>query len=166
MIAAEFDGVKRILNGRYNLFTDQQDVIRWYEELKDYDFAIVKEAINDWIVNDGWKPEVVNIVERCKDVIRWHRQIAAANAENPNTKTVACPYCHDTGLIIKTYPNGVETGQPCERCRAGQINYPWFFLSADEKRDYNAKEIKAGRSVPNYHIAPDEFRKAYLYDKK
>lgn len=161
MIAAEFDEIKRILQGRYNLFTDQEDVFRWYNGLKAFDFSIVKEAVNDWIINDGWKPEVVNIVERCKDVERWKRKIKAA--EEPNTKTVACPYCHDRGLIITTSPTGIETGRPCEHCMRGRANYPWYFLSEEEKREYNAKEIKAGRSVPNYHEAPKEFWRTYVY---
>lgn len=164
MIVAEFDGIKRILHGRYNLFADKADVERWYEGLKQFDYSVVKEAVNDWIINDGWKPEVVNIVERCKDVIKWNTKIRAA--EEPNVKTVACPYCHDSGLIITTYPTGAQAAKPCEHCHKGRINYPWYFLSDDEKREYNAKEIKAGRSVPNYHYAPDEFRQAYLYGDK
>ena len=164
MITTEFDGIKRILQGRYNLFADEIDVVRWFEGLKEFDYAVVKEAVNDWIINDGWKPEVVNIVERCKDVLRWQRQIGVAQAVN--VKTVACPYCHDSGLIIKSYPTGAQTAHPCEHCVKGKVNYPWYFLSDEEKREYNAREIKAGRSVPNYHYAPDEFRQAYLYGDK
>lgn len=165
MITAEFEEIRRILNGRYKLFEDQADVLRWYNGLKEYDFAIVKEAVNDWIVNDQWRPEVVNIAERCKDVLRWKRQIKAAAAENPNAKTVACPYCHDKGLIYKTYPTGIQTAHPCTQCQAGRRNFPWFFLTTEERNEYNAKEIKDGRTVPNYHVAPDDFLRAYLYGK-
>lgn len=161
MITTEFDEIRRILHGRYKMFEDQADVIRWYEGLKAYDFATVKEAVNDWIVNDGWKPEVVNIAERCKDVIRWKKQIRAT--QEPNVKTIACPYCHDSGLIITTTPTGIEQGRPCTHCIKGKLNYPWYFLSQQEKDEYNAREIKAGRSVPKYHYAPEEFRNAYLY---
>lgn len=163
MLATEFDEIRRILNGRYGICADLIEVNRWYNELKAWDFAVVKEAVNDWILHDQWKPEVVNIVERCKDVERWKQKIKAA--EEPNVKTVACPYCHDRGLIIKTYPNGSEMGHPCPYCSRGKLNYPWEFLSEEEKREYNAKEIKAGRSVPNYYEAPKEFLKEYLYGK-
>lgn len=161
MIATEFDGIKRILKGRYNLFEDNADVFRWYEELKGFDYSVVKEAVNDWIINDGWKPEVVNIVERCKDVIRWNAKIKAA--QEPNVKTISCPHCRDSGLIITTSPTGIDQGRPCTFCPKGRQNYPWYFLTQQEKDEYNAKEIKAGRSVPIYHYAPDDFRQAYLY---
>ena len=164
MIATEFDGIKRILKGRYNLFEDNADVFRWYEELKGFDYSVVKEAVNDWIINDGWKPEVVNIVERCKDVICWNAKIKAT--QEPNVKTISCPYCRDSGLIITTTPTGIDQGRPCTHCVKGRQNYPWYFLSDEEKREYNAKEIKAGRSVPFYHYAPDEFRQVYLYGDK
>lgn len=161
MLTVEFDEVKRILNGRYKICEDQTEIVRWFEALKPYDFPVVKEAVNDWIINDGWKPEVVNIVERCKDVLRW-RQQARVN-EEPNERTVACPYCHDSGLIITRHPTGVNTGKPCPHCSRGKKNYPWAFLSEEERREYNEKEIKAGRQVPKYHEAPRDFYLAYVY---
>lgn len=161
MLTVEFDEVKRILNGRYKICEDQTEIVRWFEALKTYDFLVVKEAVNDWIINDGWKPEVVNIVERCKDVIRW-RQQARVN-EEPNERTIACPYCHDSGLIITKHPTGVNTGKPCPHCSRGKKNYPWTFLSEEERREYNEKEIKAGRQVPKYHEAPKDFYLAYVY---
>lgn len=161
MLANEFNEIKRILNGRYKICEDQTDVIRWYEGLKEFDFSVVKEAVNDWIVNDGWKPEVVNIAERCRDIIRW-RQQSRMNMD-PNEKTVRCVHCRDSGLITTTTRKGIVQGRPCDKCFRGKKNYPWAFLSDKEKEDYNAKEIKAGRAVPKVHFAPDEFRKAYLY---
>ena len=164
MLANEFDEIKRILNGRYKVCDDGTDVIRWYESLKGFDFATVKEAINDWIINDGWKPEVVNIVERCKDIERWNKQVRAA--EEPNVKTIACPYCRDSGLIVKISPTGIVQGEPCDYCSRGKKNFPWKYLSEQEKHDYNTKEIKAGRSVPKVHVAPDDFRAWYVYGKE
>lgn len=161
MLGSEFDGIKRILQGRYNLFADETDVVRWFEGLKGFDYSVVREAVNDWIINDQWKPEVVNIVERCKDVVRWNEKIKAA--QEPNVKTVSCPYCHDGGLIYKTYPTGIQTAYPCKKCPAGRRKFPWVFLTAEEQNEYNAKEIKAGRIVPNYQVAPDDFLQAYLY---
>lgn len=164
MLTIEFDEIKRILNGRYKICEDQTEIVRWFEALKPYDFPVVKEAVNDWIINDGWKPEVVNIVERCKDVVRW-RQQARVN-EEPNERTIACPYCHDKGLIRTTQPTGVITGKPCPHCSRGKKNYPWEFLSEEEHREYNENEIKAGRQVPKYHEAPKDFYKAYVYGVK
>lgn len=164
MIATEFDEIQRILNGRYKLCQTRDEAFRWFEALKPYDFSVVKEAVNDWIINDGWKPEVVNIVERCKDVLRW-RQQAMVN-EEPNERTVACPFCHDTGLIITTHPTGVSTGKPCPHCSRGKKNYPWEFLNEEERREFNEKRIKQGISVPKYHEAPREFYKAYVYGVK
>ena len=161
MIATEFDEIQRILNGRYKLCNSQDEAFRWYEGLKAFDFSVVKEAVNDWIVNDGWKPEVVNIAERCRDIMRW-RQQSRVNLD-PNEKTVGCTYCRDSGLIVTTTPTGIVQGRPCDKCFRGKKNYPWAFLSEKEKEDYNAKEIKAGRSVPKVHTAPEEFKKAYLY---
>ncbi len=162
MLANEFDEIKRILSGRYKVCNEGPEVIRWYESLKEFDFAIVKEAVNDWIINDGWKPEVVNIVERCRDVQRWKRQLQAA-APDPNEKTVGCPHCRDSGLIITTSPTGIVQGRPCDKCFRGKKNYPWAFMSEHDRADYNAKEIKAGRSVPKVHHAPDDFRAWYVY---
>lgn len=163
MIAVEFDEIRRILHGRYKICEDQKDVIRWYEALKGYDFAVVRDAVNDWIVNDGWKPEAVNIVERCKDVIRWKQQ--AQTDTDPNEKTIGCPYCRDSGLIVKISPTGIVEGDPCDFCFRGKKNYPWKYLSEQEKQDYNTKEAKAGRSVPRAHRAPDDFRASYVYGK-
>ena len=163
MIASEFDEIRRILYGRYKICNEKAEVTRWFGELKAFDFSVVKEAVNDWIVNDGWKPEAVNIVERCRDVERWRKQIGTASSTDPNEKTVSCPYCRDSGLIIKTYPSGVKTGEPCDHCFRGKKNFPWKYLSEQEKKDYNMAEIKAGRSVPKVHTAPEEFKKAYLY---
>lgn len=163
MLTVEFDEIKRILNGRYKICADQTEIIRWFEALKPYDFSVVKEAVNDWIVNDGWKPEVVNIVERCKDVIRWRQTVRGQ--EDPNEKTVHCPYCRDSGLIVKTSPTGIIEGDPCDYCFRGKKNFPWKYLSEQEKADYNAREIKAGRAVPKIHRAPDDFRASYVYGK-
>lgn len=160
MTAAEMTEIIRILNGRYKLCAERSEAERWYLELRHYPFSVVKEAVNDWIIHDGWKPEVVNIVERCKDVVRWREKSKAA-AEDPNVKTVSCPYCHDRGLIIKNQPGGY-TGDPCTHCLAGKKFFPWDFLSDEEKREYNEREIKAGRAVPKYHYAPNEYREAYL----
>lgn len=165
MLANEFDEIRRILYGRYKICNEKAEVARWYNELKGFDFSVAKEAINDWIVNDGWKPEAVNIVERCKDVERWRKQIRTAE-EEPNVKTVSCPYCRDSGLIVKTTPTGIVVGEPCEHCHRGRQNYPWEFLTEQEKHDYNVAEAKAGRSVPAVHRAPDDFRQAYLYGTK
>ena len=78
MISAEMQEIRRILNGKYKICQTMDETERWFYQLKEFDFVTVKEAINDWIINDGWKPEVVNIVERCKDVQRWKKQLQAA----------------------------------------------------------------------------------------
>lgn len=165
MISAEMQEIRRILNGKYKICQTMDETERWFYQLKEFDFATVKEAINDWIINDGWKPEVVNIVERCKDVQRWKKQLQAA-APDPNEKTVGCPYCRDSGLIVTTSPTGIVQGRPCDKCFRGKKNYPWAFMSEHDKADYNAKEIKAGRSVPKVHRAPDDFRAWYVYGKE
>ena len=164
MIANEFDEIRRILNGRYKICSEKTDAIRWFEALKAYEFSVVKEAVNDWIVNDGWKPEIVNIADRCNDLLRWRRKIR--EAEEPNVKTVACPECRDSGLVTWTSPTGIRMGHPCERCSKGKANFPWQFLTDDEKRAYNEKEIKAGRAVVKPHVAPKEFYDWYVYGKQ
>lgn len=160
MIVSEMEEIRRILFGRYKLLQTKNDTERWYHQLKMYDFSVVKEAVNDWIINDGWKPEVVNIVDRCNDVLRWRRQIR--EAEEVNVKTVACPVCRDTGLVVKTSPTGVLVGTPCTACRMGQVRYPWEFLSDEQKQQYNEREIKAGRQVPKIHEAPKDFYNWYV----
>lgn len=160
MIAKEFDEIRRILSGRYKLCEDSKESFRWFESLKAYEFSIVKEAVNDWIVSDGWKPEVVNIVDRCNDVLRWRRQ--SREAAEPNVKTVACPICRDSGLVVKTSPTGIRVGTPCTACKMGQLKYPWEFLSDDQKQQYNEREIKAGRQVPKIHEAPKNFYNWYV----
>ena len=163
MIAKEFDVIQRILSSRYKLCDDSIESYRWYEALKAYDLSVVKEAVNDWIVNDQWKPDVINIVDRCNDVLRWRQK--AREAEDPNMKTVACPECRDTGLVVKTSPTGIRIGSPCQKCKLGRSRYPWEFLSDEQKRAFNEREIKAGRAVVKEHTAPKDFYEWYVYGK-
>ena len=163
MIAKEFDEIQRTLSSRYKLCEDSRESFRWYESLKAYDFSVVKEAVDDWIINDGFKPALINIVDRCNDVLRWRQKIR--EAEEPNVKTIACPHCRDTGLVTTVSPTGVLMGHPCEHCSRGKKNYPWHFLSEDERREYNEKEIKAGRAVVKENAASKDFYDWYVYGK-
>lgn len=152
-----------------DIMPDANSVAVWRDTFEDYTFKEVEHAAVEYMKTNYYKPTPADIIA-CIPA----RIPAAAYKPAPQKKyetmpdgkvvrVVKCKWCRDSGLIITTSPTGIDQGRPCTHCEMGRINYPWYFLTEQEKADYNAKELKAGRSVPNYYYAPDDFRKAYLY---
>lgn len=167
MIAAEFSGIQRVLQGKYKLCQSQEEAREWYMLLRGYEFDDVREALDDWIVNDGFTPAPVNILQRTKDIIRWREEAAVApQISASNVRTVLCPECQDTGLVTWISPTGVRLGHPCKACPEGRKRFPWEFLTPEEKEEYNRKELRAGKRIPRPMEALRDFYLRYVYGDK
>lgn len=155
-----------------DIMPDASSVAVWRDTFEDYTFKEIEQAAIDYMKANYYKPtpaDIIGMIPVKVPAAAYNSAPAKMYETMPDgrvQRVIKCRWCNDSGLIINTYPTGAQAAQPCEHCEMGRINYPWYFLSPEEKAEYNAKEIKAGRSVPNYHYAPDEFRQAYLYGDK
>lgn len=160
MIVAEFEIIANKLYGAFGMLTDEETQRVWWNQLKDLPLSDVEQAVDDYTRYNSRRPTVAEIFDGAKRV-RLQRQV-----ENDfhNVRLVRCPVCNDTGLVVKITPKGIAVGTPCTDCPRGKTNYPWYFLSDDEKAEWIKEEEKQGRKPPKHPSeASEEFYMMYCY---
>lgn len=160
MIATEFNEIIGRMYGAYGMLADQESQRVWYEQLKEFDFADIRTAVDDYTRYNSRRPTIADIIEGTRRV----RRTRQAQANIHQERLVRCPYCNDTGLVTKITPTGIRVGHPCESCPRGRENYPWYFMSDDERETALKEAEKRGEKPPRKpHQASHEFYMQYCY---
>lgn len=112
----------------------------WYDILKNYEAAEVKQAVRNWIAYSKTEPTPADILDATKNVRIANRRIAQDSmAWN---EAVRCPKCNDRGFVLVQYPGGYEEFRPCD-CKAAREEYPYFFTDNYQKRcEYEERRQK------------------------
>lgn len=165
MTKSEFETIRRKIDLAFNNLHDDETIVLWYDNLKEFSADDVEKAVADYIYNNNRRPTVADIVQGSRmSKVRRTRPI-----DVHNTKTVKCPYCNDTGLIVTEHPGGKHhpgaiVGTPCTHCEAGRIKHPWEFKTEDEKEKILQEEERQGLKPPrDVHVAPKEFYEWYCF---
>lgn len=103
----------------------------WYEVLKDYEAAEVKQAVRNWIAYNKTEPTPADILDATKNVRLANRKIAQ-NSVAWN-EAVRCPKCNDRGYVLVQYPGGYEELRHCD-CKAARDLFGYCFTD-----EYNRK---------------------------
>lgn len=104
-------------------FSDQTTFDVWYEALKSYHEAEVRQGIMDAIKHLQHTPVVADILEYVEAVHSGtRRKEAEADARKAFSDAVRCKACNDYGYLNIIYPDGTEAIRPCS-CQAGQKRF-------------------------------------------
>lgn len=154
----EFGIIYQKLHASFGMLYDRADQKVWFNALNGFDFVDVDSAVSEFVYANNRRPTIADIA----DGARKHKARRTRQPDIQRSKTVKCPYCKDTGLIITKYM-GACVGRPCTSCEMGRIKHPWDFLSDKEKEEYIREEEKQGLRPPrSYHEAPKDFYLAYI----
>lgn len=165
MTQIEFETIRRKIDLAFNNLHEDDAVRLWYDNLKEFDANDVDRAVGEYIYSNNRRPTVADIVQGA----RQSRNRRTKPIDIHNTKTVRCPYCNDTGLIITETPVGAHhpgavTGRPCTHCEKGRINHPWDFKTDEEREKILQEEERQGLKPPrDVHVAPKEFYEWYCF---
>lgn len=151
-----------------DIMPDANSVAVWRDTFEDYTFKEVEQATIDYMKSNFYKPTPADIIgfiparmPKVTTIVPVKR--FEVMPDGKLERVYRCKWCEDSGLIKTVSPTGIVQGRPCTYCGMGKINHPWDLLDKEKQDEFDAKRIKEGISVPNYHYAPDDFRKAYLY---
>ena len=163
MIASEFGMIQQKLHGAFSILSDKPDQQVWFDALKAYDYSDVDAAVTEFIYSNNRRPTIADIA----DGARRNKAIRTQPIDFRNTKTVKCPYCNDTGLIVTETPLGVKNGTPCDHCGLGRVKHPWYYKTEEEKEEYIKDEERRGLRPPRkIYEASKEFYMMYNYGIK
>lgn len=103
---------------------DEVTVGIWFEALKQYDEAEVRQGVLDSIENINHTPVVAEVLEYVKAVHEGtrRRQAEQEDARRAFAEAVKCKACNDHGFINIIYPSGHEAIRPCT-CQEGRRRY-------------------------------------------
>lgn len=103
----------------------------WYEVLKDYEAAEVKQAVRNWIAYNKTEPTPADILDATKNVRLANRKIAQDSVAW--SEAVRCPKCNDRGFMMVRYPSGYEELRHCD-CKTARDLFGYCFTD-----EYNRK---------------------------
>lgn len=110
-----------MLSANWNFldFSDPTTNDVWYEALKPYHEAEVRQGVRDAILNLKNTPVVADVLEFVEAVHNGTlRRQAEENAHKAFSDAVKCKACNDHGYVTIIYPDGTEAIRPCN-CTAG-----------------------------------------------
>ena len=165
MSGQEYREIVRMLRGSFRqLFqTDEQTEV-WWTWLKEDDFFEAKMGVTAYIMKETREPTVAAIIDSIEKERERERSRKMYTTIPANTKTVRCIHCKDTGLIVTETKTQVLVSRPCRECEMGRKNYPWEFLTDEEKEEWFQKEEKKGRRPCRHpYEASKEFYLMYCY---
>lgn len=133
------------LSGAYRFmdFSGPATFETWFEILKGYEFAEVKQAVRTWIAYNKTEPTPADILDGTKNVRLNNRKIAQESVAW--SETVRCPKCNDRGFVLVIYPGGHEELRPCD-CAAARENFGYCFT---EEYDRKAEAILRREQDPD-----------------
>ena len=88
MIAVEFQEIIRKLYGAYGMLKDTSEQRTWYEQLKDFDYSDVNNAVNDYISVNNRRPTPADIISGAKRYLSERR----ARRDYHIERLSKCPY--------------------------------------------------------------------------
>lgn len=154
MTGEEFKSIRNMLYGAYGMLTNDAENQSWYLALQRYDLRDVRQAINDYITLERWKPAIADIVKRTEDVILWKKQRPDIYTDT-NVRTYKCPVCRDLGFVEFTSPEGRSLSRPCGNCEAGERKR--FLWSPEGEQEWIRQEQAKGRHPQPSFRAPREY---------
>lgn len=116
---------------RFMDFSSPATFETWFEILKRYEFAEVRQAVQNWNAYHKTEPTIAELLDETKNVRIYNRENAQDSVAW--SEAVRCPKCNDRGYVLVQYPSGYDDFRPCD-CKTARENYPYFF--SDE---YNRK---------------------------
>lgn len=103
----------------------------WFEVLKGYEAAEVKQAVRNWIAYSKTEPTPADILDATKNVRLSNRKIAQDSMAWQTA--VRCPKCNDRGFTLVRYPGGYEEMRVCD-CASARENFGYCFTDEYEKK--------------------------------
>ena len=140
MTKPEFETIRYKIDLAFNNLHEDDVVRLWYENLMDFSVDDVDTAVNDFIYNNNRRPTIADIVQGS----RLSKNRRTRPIDIYNTKTVKCPYCNDSGLIVTVSPKGVWNGRPCTHCSKGKEKHPFDLLTPEEQEVVYKEEERQG----------------------
>lgn len=161
---------------RFMDFSNESASELWFDALKGYELAEVKQAVRNWSRFSQTEPTIKDMIDAVKNVRISRSDVTQGYVDYRSLKTVRCPRCNDHGYIEVVYPNDYTEMRVCN-CETARQRFGFAFtdefarkrdafVEREENPDVRWNSIKYAFGIVIKDAKDDEAQKAVWLKRK